>query len=507
MDIFKRIKEAFSDKGEEKAPIEMGNVSIFSVRDTFSDCYDLVERGLYPGGGERIKATLFFIDGLVSGQSIAEEVIKPITEDRRFLLMSSDNEMQNMMLGGLVYAATAKKRTEMKDVISDLLNGFCAVIFPDTGVAITFEVKDKDKRSIDQPKEEKVVKGSKDAFIEVLKTNSTLVRKKLRDPNLKIKSTVIGSESATMAAIVYIKGFTNPEIVNEAERRLSSIKTDGVLTAASIEEAVVDNPKTPFPQLISTERPDKFCLNILEGRVGILVDGLPMGYLAPGTFSQYFKVPEDSANHFIVSSALTMLRYVSLFLTLFVPAFYTAVALFHHEMIPTKLMQSMIDAKASVPFPTAFEVLAMLISFELLQEAGLRLPNPVGETVSIIGALIVGQSAVEAKVVSPVVVVVIALAGIAGYTMPNQDMGSALRLCRFLLTVMAVLFGIFGLAVGAGLILYHLCTLESFNVPYITPFGEGSFKYMTRAVLRSPMKIKRKAEPALHPENIKEREN
>ena len=213
-------------------------------------------------------------------------------------------------------------------------------------------------------------------------------------------------------------------------RRLNKIKTDGILTSADIEENISDDPRSPFPQLITTERPDKFCLNILEGRVGILADGLPIGYLAPGTFSQFFKVPEDRAGHFTSATVLTVLRYAALLITLLLPAFYVAVAMYHQEMLPTKLMQSIIRSKQSVPFPTAVEVLLMLISFELLQEAGLRLPDPIGETVSIIGALIVGQSAVEAKVVSPVVIIVVAIAGIAGYTMPNQDMGAALRLCR-----------------------------------------------------------------------------
>jgi hypothetical protein len=230
-----------------------------------------------------------------------------------------------------------------------------------------------------------------------------------------------------------------------------------------------------------------------------MADGLPMGFMVPGTFSQFMKVPEDQSNHWLIASALTLLRYLSLILSLLLPAFYVAIAMYHQEMIPTKLMQSMIDAKQSVPFPTAAEVIMMLIAFELLQEAGLRMPNPIGETISIIGALIVGQSAVEARIVSPVVVVVVALAGIAGYTMPNQDMSAALRICRFLLVLLAIVFGMFGLTIGCGLLAYHLSSLESFGVPYMSPFAGEDGRYFDRALFRISMRKKKNADPTLRP--------
>lgn len=497
--IFRAVKAAgdkyMSGSGNGKSAPE--RISSESIKQVFEGCYDFEMRDVYPGGREDMRVSLCFIDGLVSGQSVSENIIRPLTDSRRFDGETDEKRIRELMLGGVVYGNTVKQRTSCDEVIKDLLNGFCAVIFDKTGAAVTFEVKSDEKRSIDQPKEEKVVKGSKDAFIEILKTNTSLVRKKLHDPKLKIKETIIGSKSETMAAIIYIDGFTNMEIVEEVEKRLSGIRTEGALTSAVIEENIVDDPRTPFPQLINTERPDKFCLNLLEGRVGIIVDGLPIGYLAPGTFSQFFKVPEDCANHFTVASALTVLRYLALVITLLLPAFYLAVAMYHQETIPTKLIQSMIDAKQSVPFPSAFEVLAMLISFELLQEAGLRLPNPIGETISIIGALIVGQSAVEAKVVSPVVVVVVALSGIAGYTSPNQDMGAALRICRFLFVIASMLGGMFGLAISVVMLLYHLCSLESFGVSYITPFGESSSKYIARAIFRFPMRKMKMREPTL----------
>ena len=497
MNIFKKIFS--SENGEVKKDGEhkyCGPVSAGALSEIFSDCYDYNQRKIYVGGDESRQVVLCYIDGLVSGDQIADDVIKPLTDKFRFQDVKS-KETIDMLMGGLVYGASVKERDDISDVIDDLLCGYCCLVFEKEKKAITFETKTPEKRSIDLPKEEKVSKGSKDAFIEVIRSNSTLIRRKMKNPDLKFKELVVGKDTKTTVSVAYIKDFTNMDIVNEAVRRLEAIETEGILTAAALEENIVDYPKTPFPQIINTERPDKFCVNLLEGRVGILVDGLPIGYLVPGTFTQFFKVPEDIANHFAVASMLTILRYMALLITLLLPAFYVAVAMYHQEMLPTKLMQSIIDSKQSVPFPTAFEVITMLLAFELLQEAGLRLPNPIGETVSIIGGIIVGQSAVDAKVVSPVVVIVVAVAGIAGYTMPNLDMAAALRLSRLFLVICALFAGIFGVAIGCAMLLYHLCSLESFGVAYMTPFAGAEGKHISRAVLRYPAKEMKLREPAL----------
>ncbi len=489
--MFRESKNVPPETGED-APITAA-----AMEAVFADCYDYESRELHIGGREANRVRLCFIDGLVSGSDVAEQIIKPLTDPGRFGGEAVGSRAISMMLGGSVYVYTAKSRKALGEAVTDLLNGFCALIFDAERTAVTFEVKSQQRRSVDAPKEEKVVKGAKDAFVETMKVNTTLVRRKLRNPHLKIKEFSLGERAKTAVTLVYIDGFTNAGIVAEAARRVSRIEAEGVLTSSVIEENIVDNYRSPFPQVISTERADKFCMNLLEGRVGILADGLPLGFLVPGTFSQFMKVPEDHSAHYLVSSALTLLRYASVALTLLAPAFYVAVAMYHQEMIPTRLMQSMIDARASVPFPTAMEVIMMLLAFELLQEAGIRLPSPIGETVSIIGALIVGQSAVEASVVSPVVVVVIALAGIAGYTMPNQDMGSALRLCRFFLVLAAIALGMFGVATGCGLLIYHLASLESYGVPYMTPFAGAEGRHLGRALLRRPMTVKRDREPEL----------
>lgn len=470
------------------------------LKKVFNNCYDFSVREIVIGGknGE-IRAYVCYLDGLVSGTSVAETIIRPATDAKRFMNTETESEVIDLFLTGAVYSYTAKLRTDLNQTVDDMLNGFCAVVFDTVQAAVTFEVRSTDKRSIDEPKEEKVVKGAKDVFIEILRTNTMQIRRKLRNPNLKFKQVTVGNTSKTSMVIAYIEGYTNMQYVEEMERRLKNSDFDSVISAGAIEEHIYDKPRSMFPQMLRTERPDRFCMNLLEGRVGLLIDGLPMGYLAPGTFSQFFKVPDDNAKHYIVASAMTILRYIAVVLALLLPALYVAVVMYHQEMLPVKLLMSIIESRQSVPFPSALEVLGMLAAFELLQEAGLRLPNTIGQTVSIIGALIVGQSAVEAKVVSPVVVIVIALSGIASYTVPDQDMSAAIRMYRFLLVLAAIAAGLYGVALGFAALIYHMCTMESFGVSYMEPFAGGKGD-RARELIRLPVTKTSHMDPELRGE-------
>ena len=223
-----------------------------------------------------------------------------------------------------------------------------------------------------------------------------------------------------------------------------------------------------------TQRPDRFCQALLEGRVGLMADGLPFAWMLPGTIDQFFKTAQDRAFHWMAASALNVVRWFCALVTILMPGLYIAVVTFHPEAIPIKLALSIVAAKQEVPFSTVFEVLIMLLAFEVLQEAGLRLPSPIGATVSILGGLVVGNAAVEAHIVSPAVLIAVAIAGVAGYTMPSQDFAAALRLWRLLLAILASVAGLFGLMVGCAALIYHLASLETFGIPYLAPFTNGA---------------------------------
>ena len=385
----------------------------------------------------------------------------------------------------LAYSANAKRRDSIGDVVSDLALGYCAVLIPDEG-AVCFEVKSQNVRSISEPSLEKSVKGGKDSFVETLRTNTALVRRRIRDPRLKSVKTELGRKSHTQIEVMYLDGVVDPELPMEVLRRLNMIDIDSVLATGIIEESLMDCPRSPLPQLIHTERPDRFAMYMADGRVGILIDGIPIALVVPASFAEFMKVTSDSSMHFAFSSMLSVMRYLALIVSVYVPAIYVAVAMYHQEMIPTRLLLSIISAKQDVPFSTGIEVIGMLVALELLQEAGLRLPNPIGDTVSIIGALIVGQSAVEAKVASPIAIIVVAVSAIACYTLPSQDLGAAVRLIRFALLIGAVAAGLFGIGLLSCLMLLSMADMDSFGRNYTSPVTDGRPHGLMRTLLRIP---------------------
>lgn len=475
-----------------------GSVSVSGLFESFGGSADLLSEELLLGGFAGKSVTLVYLGGLTDPQAISETVVKPMTDPARFPKELMPAAALELALRGLVYGIAPEKREKTQDVRESLLSGSCAVVFETEGAALTFPVPAQEKRAVDSPKEEKVVKGPKDGFVETLSVNSALVRKKLCSEKLRFSETKVGELSRSKVYVAYIDGVASQKLIERVERKLGSLSPEALLSASQLSEGLLtDSPSSPFPRVIITERPDKFALNLVEGRVGLLADGLPMGFLFPGTFSQFMKTPEDNSGHWIFSSFLTLIRYFAFIVSSLAPALYVAVTMYHREMIPARLMQSIIDSKAFVPFPTALEVIGMLLAFDLLHEAGIRLPTPIGQTVSIIGGLIVGQSAVEARVVSPVVVVIIAFSGIAGYTMPDQDMYSAIRILRFTLTVSAAVLGSYGIALVSALWIMHLAGLESFGTPYMSPFAGGGGRHLLRALLRFPMPKKRDREPEL----------
>ena len=472
-----------------------------ALRCVFSDCADFESRAIWPGNTQIGGVTVCWLDGLVSSKDVSDDVLRPLTDDTRFPGGRDAESAISSMLHGAVWACAVKERAVLGETVQDLLHGSCAVVFDRVGKAVTFEVKSGETRSISEPSSEKTIKGGKDAFVETLRINTSLVRKRLRTSSLKLKQTVVGRRSGTDVALLWLDGVSNKETLAELFRRLDGIDVDGLTAAGGLEQYIVDRPGSLFPQLMHTERPDQFATELLAGRIGLLVDGLPLGFLLPTTLPAFLRVADDRAQHWALSSGLMLLRWLALAASMLLPAFFTAVAMYHQEMIPTRILLSMIEAKQEVPFSVAVEILAMLISFELLMEAGMRLPDPVGDTVSIIGGLIVGQSAVEAKVVSPISVIVVATTAICGFIQPSRDLGSALRILRFGMVLLAVTLGLFGVMLGSAILIWYLCTLESFGVPYTAPIAEGGFREILKAVFRLPLPADRYRESALRTED------
>lgn len=475
------------------SPMYPGEVTHDNITAIFTGAADFIARRLEVSGQTLY---VYAIDGLTSGGDISDFVVKPLYEN---LSGGCMKELYQKALYAVVYNLVAEPCPDLDTVAKKLVNGFCVALFPGVG-AIAFEDKTGEKRSPAPPEVENTVKGAKDAFTETVRTNTSLIRRHLRTPDLRLLESTVGRRSLTNVTVVYVEGLTNPAYVERMESRLRAIDIDGLLTPAAVEEYVTGSRRTAFPLLQYTERTDKFCQALLAGRVGLLVDGLPLGYLAPVDFGYLMASAEDHGTDYISASCIRIIRYAALLLSLLLPALYIAMSAFHQEMLPTQLLLSIIESKELVPFPTVLEVLALLVAFELLQEAGVSLPQSIGQTVSIIGGLVVGTAAVEAKLISPAALIVVSVAGICGFALPGKEFSDAVRFWRFAIAVCAGFAGLFGLSIGFLLLLIHLAELESLGQPYLAPFSSLRGGNM---IVRPRLRTQKYRNPALHPENLR----
>ncbi|MBD1382508.1 spore germination protein [Metabacillus arenae] len=430
---------------------------------------------------EACSVIILYLDGLVDMKRMELNIINPLTAFHAEKPILSVKEIENEL-----HSAQVKKGETIQEVVDHILSGDTVLLVSGINQSLFISEQSWEQRSVDEPASEAVVIGPREGFTENIRTNTSMIRRRLKTSKLKMESIKVGSLSNTEVVITYIEGVAQESIIKEFRNRLNRINIDAIEDSGYILEFLEDNPASVFPQILQTERPDRVVGSLLEGRVGIIVENSPFALVAPVTFFILMNSPEDYYGNFIISTFIRWLRYLFLFVALLFPSIYIAVTTFHQEIIPTNLLFSVAASREKVPFPAIVEALLMEITFEALREAGLRLPRPIGSTVSIVGALVIGQAAVEAGIVSAPLVIVVAITGIASFMFTSYTLTGAIRLLRFAMMLLAATLGFYGILLGVFFILVHLVQLRSFGVPYLAPIAPFNFNNLKDVIIRAP---------------------
>lgn len=473
---------AYTGKDKADAPLSDNlDNNLEFVRDIMGKSSDLIIREFSFGVQSVQRAALLYLDGLADKSMIQEFIIKSLTSVESAKV---DGTIQSVKNYGIAIAQMGDVRC-YNELFSAILSGDTAVLLNGSRQGLKAGTAGWEDRGVQSPEDQTVVRGPRDAFTENLRTNTSLVRRKIKNPNLWLKTIEVGTLSQTSVGIMYIKGIADESAVKEVIKRIEEIKVAGVLESGTIEEFIEDKTLTPFPTMYNSERPDVIAAGIMEGRVAILVDGSPFVLLVPALFVQFFQAAEDYYQR-MDFGLLRLLRVLSFFIALVGPSLYIAITTFHQEMIPTPLMISIAEGREGVPFPAFVEAMIMETTFEILREAGVRMPRAIGQAVSIVGALVIGQAAVEAGLISPGMVIVVSITAISSFVLPAYSMGIAVRMLRFPLMGLAAAVGLYGIFIGFGLIATHLCGLKSFGVPYMAPFSPFNMRDQKDSLIRLP---------------------
>ncbi|MGQ7889285.1 spore germination protein [Paenibacillus sp. WC2504] len=449
------------------------------IQSIYENCLYVVFHNFLISG--KTSAVLIYIEGLSDTEMIDEYVLTPLMQGT-----SVESYNAKTIIQQKISLSNQKELTTVEEVIEQISEGNPVLLIDKEQQAVALGLAKWDKRAIAEPIAEPVIRGSREGFTETLSVNISLLLRRIKSPLLKMNSLKIGRYTQTQVIISYIDGLADPNLVQEVMSRIERVDIDGVLESGYIEEMIEDNPFSPFPQFLTTERPDVVSAQLLEGRVAILVDGTPISIIAPVTFFSLLQSSEDYYQRFMVGTAIRWLRYFFVGIALLAPSAYVSILTYHQEMVPTTLLLSIAKSREEIPFPAFFEALIMEVTFEALREAGIRLPKQVGAAVSIVGALVIGQAATAAGLVSSPMVMVVAITGVASFMIPHFSVGISIRLLRFPIMIMAGLLGFLGLILSVITIVIHLSTLRSYGVPYLSPLAPMKARDMKDVLVRAP---------------------
>lgn len=496
MMLFRWIRRVFQpqpqNKGEEqqrqtKQPVKLGpslQNKFELIKKAFENSPDFVARDFPNPVPSHTSLAVCYLEGLTDPSLVGELMEKVIQMVNT--TPPCEEEVPDLSLELVLPSGNIERIESLEEVYQAVLTGHLIILVEGIEHVIAVSVSGGERRAVVEPTSQTVVRGPKEGFTEELATNITLIRRKIRSPDLKFLKHNIGEYTQTSVAVAYIQGIAKPEVVDEVNKRLRSIHTDSILESGYIEEFIQDAPLTPFPTMLNTERPDTVAGSLLDGQVAILIDGTPFALIAPVTFFNFFQTTEDYYQRYDISTFLRTIRFLSFLVSLLLPSTFIALTTFQQEMIPTTLLITLAAQREGVPFPALLEALLMEITFEVIREAGVRMPRAIGPAISIVGALVIGQAAVEAGLVSGAMVIVVSFTAISNFVIPYFSMATAVRLMRFPFMLLAGTLGLFGILAGAVPLLAHLVSLKSFGVDYFMPFGPFYKSNMKDLILRVP---------------------
>ena len=419
---------------------------------------------------QKIDAFIVFIDGMVDREIINNYILRQLMKPELFESYKGDRLLE-FVENNVLSVHDTKKETKYDMIIGKICNGITVLFIDGCSECLSFETRGYEKRSVEKPATESDIAGSQEGFNENLRTNITLIRRIVKNNHLVTEILPLGKANHSFCAVMYVDGISNPKVIKEVKRRINSLDTDYIQSAGVLEQLIEDSPLMLFPQVLKTERPDRASSFLMEGRVVIVTDGAPFIIAVPVTFFSMLQTSEESNLKWQQGTLLRLTRLFGMFVAILLPGLWIALTLYHQEMIPTELLSSIAMSRENVPFPILVEVILMEVSFELIREAGIRIPGIIGTTIGMVGGLIMGQAAVTAGIVSPILVVVVAITGLGNFAIPNYSLALSIRISRFLFIVLGALAGFYGISVGIFVLGGLVCSMKSFGVPFLSPIA------------------------------------
>lgn len=465
------------------------------IKELTSSSPDFLIRRLSLGLKADVPAAIVFLESMVKTDAVNELVMKSLLSNPSAEVAAEAESAEGLYSRIQTHAielGEVKECDDWNSMMGQLLMGDTIVLLEGCEKALACGTHGGEARAVSEPTTQTVVRGPKEGFVESMSTNISLVRRRIKSADLTLEMFKVGSTSLTNVAMLYMKNIADPSVVDEVRQRIQNINIDAVFESGTVEEMIQENPFTPFPTIFNSERPDTISSNIMEGRVALIIDGTPFVLVMPTVFAQFFQSSSDYSERYDMGTVIRLIRYISFIILILGPSLYIALTTYHYEMIPTPLLISILAQRESVPFPAFMEALILEITFEILREAGIRMPRAGGQTVSVIGALVLGQAAVEAGIVTPLLTIVVALTGIASFAIPAYNMAVAGRLFRFVFMILSAFMGLYGITLGLIALIAHMNSLRSFGTPYMAPFSPFVLQSQKDAVLRLPFWMMRK---------------